>query len=686
MAIEHALAESIPVSPGRSLRWGPIGLKVFQRSYSREKLDRTHETWEETVERVVDGNLAFVPERFHEPDEREKLLQLIYYMDMIPAGRHLWTTGIYGRQYVGNCHASGHCRENLTVHFTFTFEELLKGGGVGSNYSNRYIEIYPPIFSKVNFHIVCNPAHPNVHEFKEHLSKEFDHRSRGRYVVDDSREGWSAALVELLESVWRGREAPLIVDVSMLRERGAPLRSFGGKSSGPAPFVEMLVNVNRILERTFGRKLSSLDLMEIDHEISRVVVAGGIRRSARISVKHWADRDIFEFIHCKDDPSRHWTTNISVEVDNEFFRALRKGDKHANDVLHEAAVGMHRNGEPGFWNSSLSAIGEVDPPFSPNPCGEIPMGSWDFCCLGHVNLAHFAGRSAEAKEAFRLMTRFLIRATESDITNPLQREVVRKNRRIGVGFFGYANWLAYQGIRFSESHHNSEVRRALREFRDVCRQEAREYAGKLRIPEPIKVTAVAPTGSISNLSGDASGCQPIFARYFRRRVRYSENDENLKEEMAKGYPVEDSLNEPSTKIVSYFCKDPLVAECERRGIDPSVVEEQSEISLSDHLAVQSMIQERYADNAVSYTINFDPKKVTVEEIERVLRIHLPHLKGTTLMPEESRPQMPLEKITAEEYEAMAKKGLAMVSDAENGCKEGSCLISRDPVKDSRRER
>jgi ribonucleoside-triphosphate reductase len=654
--------------------WGPIGKQVYERTYSRTKPDGTKETWRDTVERVVDGNLALVADRFHEVGERNRLIELIYSMQMIPAGRHLWATGVPGRQYLANCHSAGWIRRDLTQHFTFSFEELMKGGGVGSNYSNRHIEMYPPIFSEVKLHIVCNPSHPNAEEIKPFLSKEYTYNSRNRFIVHDSREGWSQGLAEVLEASWHGRETPLICDVSTLRERGAILRSFGGKSSGPAPLVEMLYRVSGILNSKVGKKLTSIDMMEIDHEISKVVVAGGIRRSARMSIKYWADRDIFDFIHAKIDPEKHWTTNISVEVDEEFFRALRRRDKFATRVLNEVAAGMHRDGEPGFWNSSLSGLGEVETPFTTNPCGEIAFGPWDVCNLGHINLEQFAGHDAAAYDAFRLMTRFLMRATFGDIMNPHQKDVINRNRRIGVGFFGYHPWVAYQGVRFSESHHNPGIRRTVRTFFEVCRKEADSYASQLRIPTPIKVSCVAPTGTISLMPGVTSGCQPIFARYFQRRVRYADNDANLEQLIKEGHPVEDSKNEPGTKIISFFCKDPLVASCEERELDMNLIEEQSDISLSDHLAVQAMLQQEYADNCISYTINFDPKKIKVEEITAALKIHLPYLKGTTLMPENSREQMPFERISMEQFLDAHGKGLTQISDAERECQNGSCPV------------
>lgn len=654
--------------------WGPIGKEVYQRTYSRLKQDGTQETWKDTVLRVVDGNLGLVPDRFQETGERAKLIDLIYRMDMLPAGRHLWASGVPGRQYLFNCHSSHWSRKDLTAHFTFMFEELMKGGGVGCNYSNRFVD-YPPVFSKVNLHVVSDPSHPDLKEFGHLLSKEFTHVRRERVVVQDSREGWSTALQEVLQAAWYGRETPLVIDMSMVRERGAQLKSFGGKSAGPGPLVLMLTKTAQILNSRINQKLSSLDMMAIDHEIATCVVSGNIRRSARMSIKHWADRDIFEFVRCKQDPNAHWSTNISVETDEEFFRQLRKGDDWARKVLHEVAAGMHKNGEPGLWNSSLSAVGEIDAPVTTNPCGEICLSPWENCNLGHINLERFANKDQEAREAFRLMTRFLIRATFGDVNNPLQKDVQDRNRRIGVGFFGFHPWLVYQGVRFSESHHNVDIRKKLHGFYDVCRGEARRYAFQLRIPEPVKVTTIAPTGTISNMPGTTSGCQPVFAKYYLRRVNYASNDMNLKALEKKGFPMEDSVYTPNTKVVTFCCKDPLVDGCEKRGLDVNLVEEQSEISISDHMAVQSMLQNEFADNAISYTINFDEKKVTVDEVATTLRTHLPHLKGTTLMPEgESRPQQPFTRINHEQFESWEQKGLAKVSDAERGCTNGSCPI------------
>ena len=140
--------------------WGPQGKDVFDRTYARTKPDGSKETWADMVERVVDGNLALVPEHHQLDMEREDLYDLIHSMRAMPAGRHLWTTGVPGRQFNRNCHRAG-WGEQLSSHFTFMFNELMKGGGVGSNYSSEYLDALPAIEGEVMAYFKCDPGHPD---------------------------------------------------------------------------------------------------------------------------------------------------------------------------------------------------------------------------------------------------------------------------------------------------------------------------------------------------------------------------------------------------------------------------------------------------------------------------------------------------------------------------------------------
>ncbi|GAB3847366.1 hypothetical protein GCM10029963_28730 [Micromonospora andamanensis] len=327
--------------------WGPTGQTVYERTYSRPKPDGSREEWPETVARVVRGNLALV---HGEPDtwspevarEAADLEAMMLEFKILPAGRHLWASGVPGRQYLYNCHVVG-WSENLSDHYQFSFSRLMEGGGVGSNYSTHYLTRYGAPRRRLAVHIVCDPQHPDYDKMRAAglLSVDYSHEWPGAYPVEDSREGWADALVNLINTFMC--DAPVkhenrVFDVSRVRPEGAPLRTFGGTASGPLPFARMMVRIagilNGVTERGFGgfedghpygeNHLTPLEAMAIDHEIGACVVAGGNRRSARMSMVHWADPYVMKFIEAKSDPGQHWTTNISVEIDDEFVTHLRQ--------------------------------------------------------------------------------------------------------------------------------------------------------------------------------------------------------------------------------------------------------------------------------------------------------------------------------------------------------------------------
>ncbi|GIV22002.1 MAG: hypothetical protein KatS3mg023_3753 [Armatimonadota bacterium] len=913
------------------LNLGPLGETVIRRTYARAKQDGGIEDWYDICARVVNGNCSLVDSRFIEPEEPQKLFHLMVTMQIIPAGRHLWATGIHKyRQFVNNCFVADFTDE-FHKHFTYTFLRLMEGGGVGANYSDRFIHSNPNQVNGywvpdtvVNLHFLCSPNHQDIDRpvgaesdepfrtLRDMLSTrypvDYDGAENGNYLrVDDSREGWAEALEKLLQLHLSGRgEVDFVVDVGNVRPYGAELKGFGGKASGPGALMVMLYRINRLLNSRTGTPLSSLDYMEIDHYIAQAVIAGGTRRSARMSMKWWTDKDIFEFIHCKRDFRLHWTTNISVVVDDEFFRAVRNR-KHplhgwANRVLDEVIEGMLTNGEPGFINASqcevdeapgatfystnpcvtentlvltdrgmvpvkelrdeftavyngeffhssgffstgkkpvyevltvqgsrleatadhrllverdgtkqwvpisdlkpgdsvviqgaivaddefdslqdmLSLLGsessdgtefiwlpdKVDPyrwkahlnmlgiksvlvyrpsldtwslridkqymrqarqamrlrrlnrtskkhrgewleqvqqvsplgemevydctvegahcyvsnGFVSHNCGEIAMmrypdmRSFDVCCLGHVNLAF----AEDPVECFRLMSRFLLRATFAELSDELTRQNVQRNRRIGVGFLGFHEWLVKHGIRYSEASSSPWVARQLRKFREVVREEARRYARQMRIAEPIKCTTVAPTGTINNIPGVTSGIQPLYSPFYIRRVRYSNSDTELQRVLERGdyHHVESAINEPNTTVVSYVCRDITVDRLVSHLGDYeqvlSLLESQFDLDVSDFLRVQELVQREYADNAVSITINISAEEQRADRIRELLLLYLPRLKGVTMFPESSRPQSPLERISREQYELSATR--VQNASYEEDCSTGACPV------------
>lgn len=669
--------------------FGPTGKLVYDRTYSRVKPDGTKETWPETVKRVVEGNLALVDKRYEQPGEREELGRMMEDFKILPAGRHLWASGIKNAEHLFNCWVAG-WTERPSDHFSFTFMRLMEGGGVGSSYSNSNLVDYGPIRHFLSVEIVCDKDHPDYETLQEAgvLSTRFDSDWVGAYPVEDSREGWAAALSDLIDTHYREDTVHFnrVYDISRIRHAGAKLKTFGGTASGPLPLANMLIQVSGILSRQAEglNLLDGISAMEIDHAIAQCVVAGGVRRSARMAMMHWADPQIEKFINIKKDSGSHWTTNISVEVDDDFWEQQKRGTAwHAHKILKAISEGAVHNGEPGFWDSSLSNVGEPNKVVCTNPCGEITLQEWEPCNLGHVNLAAFAKDTGstdvnELIRAHELMTRFLIRATFSKVSDPKSREVLDRNRRIGVGHFGVASYLAMTGTRYSDAPTSPAFKSLLRMLADTVDDAAIRFCHSLRIPVPVKKRTVAPTGTIAKMPGVSEGVHPIFAKYFIRRIRFNKLGDAMEQVYdleAQGYKVEDDLYAPNTAVVAIPTKDILMQEVEDRfGLDQAeyLVQAADDLTLKDMLAFQALYQDLWADNAVSYTANFDAQQYSAEHIAGQILAFGGRLKGATIFPELTMPQCPYERIERWEYESTIAHEVG--DGIDENCATGACPV------------
>jgi ribonucleoside-triphosphate reductase len=644
--------------------WGPLGKDVYERTYSRRKPDGSMEEWNDTVERVVSGNIALVHPKHIEEDEPQRLKDLLTSFGILPGGRHLWVGGVEGRTFSFNCHHSG-WGERLSDHVGFLMDVLMTGGGSGSDYSNSVIARLPFPTGKVETHFMAH-QHEDHAEFAHALSSPSSVHEV--FKVDDSREGWVAALCRLTDLAEDGGGV-IAFDVTDVRPRGSIIKGFGGTASGPAPLISMLDAVSKIMNNQKA-PWTSLALMEIDHAIASCVIAGNVRRSARMSIKNWADDDIYDFITCKANMKHHWSTNISVEIDDDFHYALAGGNntehhQKALDVFECVVDGMIANGEPGFWNKTLASVGETRE-LCPNPCGEIGLEQWEPCCLGHINLAYFGVDLHGAAEASRLMARFLLRATFADTADPRQREVVDRNRRIGVGILGYQEWGAAHGLKYSEIPRSEIMAVKLELLSKAAKTAAKDYAKEMEIPAPIKTTCVAPTGSISMLAGVSAGIHPIYSRYMKRRVRYAADDPALERHELEGRHIEDCIYTDNTKVVTFIAKDKILDD-----YTEFLIEQADEISVKDMLKTQAFIQENWADNAVSFTVNI-PEENHRFETASALIVYLDQLKGTTIMVDGSREQAPLERIDRQTYEELSIGDVSQGMDEE--CSTGACPI------------
>lgn len=389
-------------------------------------------------------------------------------------------------------------------------------------------------------------------------------------------------------------------------------------------------------------------------------------------------------VHKISDPTVSWSTNISVVVDDEFFRMAEEGNPLPRQIVGAIATAMLQNGEPGIYNQSLAQIGELRDVGATNPCGEATLeehfdpetglgsSSGESCNLGSVDLDAFGTDFDAAREAFRLLARFLYRATLAPVYDADQATIEDRNRRLGVGIMGLQGWCAAYGRKLTDLPGNGELPGLLHLFRETAREAANEIADELGLPRPIKVTAVAPNGTIAQLRGTTSGIQPVTAKYFVRRVQYSDFDPGLPELKALGYHVEPSIYADHTEVVSFPVKDVIL----NQHLE-ELIEQADEVSVDQFLAVQAAVQSSFCagsdGQAISATANIPATGVEVSELANAIWNNLPRLKGITVFPAVSRPQTPITAITREEYEQLAMP--SAVGDSNFGeCLTGACPI------------
>lgn len=699
-------AEDLPAP-----NWGPIGEDVYKRSYSRNIVEedgsvspgwvwsipegRTTEVWAETVRRVVLGNKAYAGEIFVDTEMIE-LFKLIYEFKAVPAGRHLWMTGVPGAA-LKNCHRAG-WSASTADHFRFMAQQLFTGGGVGSNYSEVYRARSQKVVGKVNVIIGCDPQHSDYAAVKEASGELWWYHARDglaleteTIMVEDTREGWVDAWVRLINLAHESGERNVLFDLSAIRPHGAPLRSFGGRASGPAPLAGSLVQISKVLEGAYGqdRILSAIESMRIDHFIAAAVVAGGTRRSARMSQLNWDDPEILDFIsHKKADPSVSWSTNISVVVDDKFIEAANSMHPEAIEVLHGVATGMALDGEPGIYNVALASVGERGDVGATNPCGEIALeehydpdtglgsSSGESCNLGAIDLDAIGTDFGEALKAIHYMSRFLYRATLAPIYDVDQAEIENRNRRLGAGIMGLQGWCAAHGAKLSDLPNRTDLKDYLTRLRQQARRSSNEVADELGLPHPIKVTTVAPTGTTAQLRGTQAGIHPILARYFVRRVQYSDSDPRLAEMVAKGYPVEKSVYADHTQVVSIPVQDISLTRHPEE-----LIEQADEIDVDTFLAIQATVQETLCGgedgNAISATANIPATGVDPGELAGTLLKYMHRIKGATVFPAASRPQQPITAISRGDYFSLLleiQEAVAVGDSNDGECATGACPI------------
>ena len=498
----------------------------------------------------------------------------------------------------------------------WVMNQLMLGGGVGVGLNS--IERLGSVSNNPSrFAVWCKEGHENFSEVKVD-PRAFLNGQTPVYRVPDSREGWVEALRLVLTSAFEGRD--FIVDVSDVRPRGRPIRTFGGIACGPGPLTMLLRRVWEIARGAAGRRLSSVECLDITNLIGFCVKSGNVRRSALIVL---GDAEDQPFRDAKKDfdavlSHRHTSNNSLFFYSDDQIARFNWAEMVEDNITY---------GEPGLLN--LALIRKTDPNATCiNPCGEIPLHDREACNLAEAFPAFFDGSIPEDR-IFQLLTRYCLRQRLSPLLDLESDNVRQKNMRLGVGLGGLCDfdWTGPQ----------------LAAWYAVCRQEANDYADALGVERPNAVTTVKPSGTISLLNTSSPGIHAPYAPYYIRRARLAVNDPLVPALREAGVECElDGYDKTGNTLVFSF---PMKASHTRITVQTETIVDQFER--------QAKVQEWWSDNAVSATLSFNP--ATEKELTaQLLAQYVPKFKSTSLLAKEAHgyPQAPYEAISEDTYREM----------------------------------
>ena len=479
--------------------------------------DSRRETWEETVTRYVDNVVSSKTDVSTADEIKEAILNC----EIAPSMRALMTAG----PALERDNTAGYNCAYLVVDDPKAFDEamfiLLCGTGVGFSVERQYISKLPDVPEKM---------------FK----------GDELIVVKDSKEGWAKAFRKLIALLYAG-EIPSW-DMSKVRPAGAKLKTFGGRASGPAPLIELFNFTVNMFVNAKGRKLSSLECHDLLCKVGEVVVVGGVRRSAMISLSNLSDD---RMRHAKS--GQWWEKFPHRSLANNSVAYTEKPDMET--FMREwLSLVESKSGERGIFSRvaskrQVAKNGRRNPDFEwgTNPCSEIILRPNQFCNLTSV-IIRATDKLEDLQRKVRLAS--ILGTIQSTLTHfPYLRKVWKDNteeeRLLGVSLTGIMDNQMMNGL----SGNPSDV---LIRLRQVAINTNKEWAEKLGIPQSTAVTCVKPEGTVSQLVDSASGIHSRHSPYYIRTVRGDNKDPLTQFMKAQGVPNEPDVMKPETTTVFSF--------------------------------------------------------------------------------------------------------------------------------------
>ena len=541
--------------------FGGLGEVVYLRTYSRpiEELGR-NETWTETLVRAINGAADIgTPLNVF---EAEALFDHMFNLRCSLSGRALWQLGTplvkkFNATSLNNCYFTN---IEKVEDFELLFEYLMLGGGVGFSVERSKIHDLPKVKAGVSI----------THE----RSNDAD------IIVPDSRQGWKRLLHSVLKSYFDTGKS-FSYSTILIREFGAPLKTFGGTASGPGALIEGINDICKVMQNREGKKLRSIDVLDICNIIGRIVVSGSSRRSAQIAI---GDPDDVLFIRAKN-----WSTGAIPA-----WRANSNNSIYADaydEIMQELWKGYDGSGEPyGLVNRKLARshgrLGErsVDNSIEGfNPCAEIGLSDGESCNLSTIFLPNVESLE-QLKEISTLLYKIQKQITRLDYPYAKTNEIVKKNARLGQSITGVLQ-VSEEKVAWLD-----DAYKYLKAYDEA-------YSKEKGWPTSVRLTTVQPSGTLSLLPGVTPGIHPGFARFYIRRVRFGASDPLVDACRKRGYKIQwdigiDGREDHMRYVVDFPCESP----------EGAVLA--AEMTAIEQLEWVRKMQTVWADNAVSVTVYY----------------------------------------------------------------------------------
>lgn len=592
-----------------SIALNPYQQYIATSRYARWMEDKgRRETWPETVERYIN----FFKEQGKLDDATaEEVQEAIVNLDVMPSMRALMTAGrALDRDNVAGFNCSYLAIDNIR-----SFDELmyilLCGTGVGFSVERQYIAKLPEVAQL--------------------------HKTDTIIKVRDSKIGWASAFKELVGLLYSGSVPSW--DVSSVRPAGARLKTFGGRSSGPEPLVELFNFTVNLFHNAQGRRLNSVECHDLCCKIADIVVVGGVRRSALISLSNLTDdrmRRAKNGQWWEDNPQRALANNSACYTEKPDLASFLK----EWESLYES-----RSGERGIFSRVASQVqagrnGRRDNTFDfgTNPCSEIILRSNQFC-----NLSEVVVRARDTVDSLKRKTRLAtilgsLQATLTDFRylRPIWKRNTEEEALLGVSLTGIMD-----NTLLADSS-NVALPSILEALKNVAVETNKEWAAKLGINQSTAITCVKPSGTVSQLVDSASGIHPRFSNFYIRTVRGDKKDPLSIMMKDQGVPCEDDVMNTSNYVFSFPQKAPEGAVCV------------ADVGAMEQLRLWKIYQDHWCEHKPSITVYYTDDEFL--EIGAWLYANFDSVSGISFLPrsEHTYRQAPYQEIGEEEYKELVE--------------------------------